>query len=91
VLGSFGAFAFLTTLREVYEATVIRSGDGGDRAIEYSAFIKMVHARTIFVHEHCLFKLFDLEMPVTAPTELLFEHGDSQYLRLDCLSSNSDG
>ena len=83
---SFNPMAFLVMLRDVYEEMVLRGGDGGDRAMEYSAFLKLVHSRTIITEkQRCLFKLFDLDLPYSTPQDLLVSYQGTRYLVCDCI------
>jgi hypothetical protein len=83
----FYPLKFLATMREVYAKVVIeKSSFGEDLPMEYAAFGTLLHSRTITNPAgQCLFKLFDLEMPVPAPPELIVEYEGSRCLRMDYL------
>jgi hypothetical protein len=86
---TFDPFKFLSTVREAFEEYVIHGGDGGDRAMEFQAFANMLHTRTKFTADgHCLFKLFDLEVPLSTPQDLVVEYEGSHHLRMDCLRND---
>jgi hypothetical protein len=81
----FDPVAFLSTLRAVYEK-VAMEGVGMDSLIEYSAFIKLLIARTVTFDDGAIaFRLFDLQMLRSTPSSWLIEHDGVRCLRLDCL------
>jgi hypothetical protein len=86
---TFNPMQFLITIRNVYENLVIENGSGDDLAMEYDAFVKLLKSRTIVLPDgRCLFKLYDLRMPLSTPSEILVNHNGSEYLRLDCFHDN---
>jgi hypothetical protein len=82
----FDPLKFLSTLREVYDGVVTHGGNGGDRAMEYHAFLTMLNTRTKFTDDgHCLFKLFKLDLPISTPQAMFVDHEGSRFLRVDYL------
>lgn len=80
---TFNPLQFLATVQEMYEKVVIEKGNGDNLAMEYEAFSKLLQERTIVDADgHVLFKLFELEIPFSTPSELIVA---SHYLCLDCL------
>jgi len=82
---TFYLLKFLATIRNVYEKFVIKQGNGGNLAMEYKAFGKLLNHRIISPNNHFLFKLFDLEMPASTPPELVIDYNCARYLKVDCL------
>jgi len=81
---------FLKILREVYDAVVVKGSDGGDSALEYNAFLTMLQDRTVITADgQYLFKLYDLEIPTTSPTELIVVDEGISYLQMDCLRDDN--
>jgi hypothetical protein len=84
----FDPLAFLTTLRAVYEK-VVMEGVGIDNLIEYSAFVRLLIARTVTFDEGIIaFRLFDLQLLKSLPPSWLFERDGVRCLRLDCLGGD---
>lgn len=55
-------------------------------SMEHQAFAKMLSDRTLMLSDSCvLFKLFDLDIPFSSPTELIMVHEGIKYLRIECL------
>jgi hypothetical protein len=87
----FHPLKFLATIHEVYENVVIKkSSFGEDLPIEYTAFGTLLHSCTITtLAGQCLFKLFDLEMLVPPPPELIVKYEGLHYLQMDCLQDGN--
>jgi hypothetical protein len=82
----FNPIKFLATIRDVYEWVMNQNGHDNDLTMEYEAFGKLLHSRTIVSPDgQSLFKLFALEIPLSTPSELIVDYNDAQYLRIDCL------
>jgi hypothetical protein len=88
---TFHPMAFLTTIHDVFEKLVIEKSDGDDLLMEYEAFVRLLQNRTI-IHpdRHCLFKLFDLQLPKSTPVGIIVEYNGCRYLRLDCLRDDNE-
>ena len=81
---------FLKTLHEIYDAVVVKGSDGGDSAMEYNAFLTMLQERTVFTPDgQYLFKLYNLSILTTSPSELLVDYEGSSYVRMDCLRDDN--
>jgi hypothetical protein len=91
----FHPISLLLTLREVYEVVVVQHNNGGDLAMEYQTFLKMVQACTkVASNSSVLFKLFkEHELHGNTPAELLVEDNleGATFLRLDCLRDDTSG
>jgi hypothetical protein len=82
----FDSLKFLSTLCEVFNEVVVHGGNGGDRAMEYQAFMNMLRTCTKFTNDgYCLFKLFKLDLPISTPQAMLVNHEGSRFLRIDYL------
>ena len=82
----FHPLNFLRMLHEIHDAIVVKGGNGGDSAMEYEAFLRLVNDRMVKTTDgRFLFKLYDLTMPAGSPSELIIVHEGSQYLQMDCL------
>jgi hypothetical protein len=54
--------------------------------MEYEAFVRLLQSRTIVVPDgRCLFKLYNLQMPMSTPSDLIVDYNNIRYLRIDCL------
>jgi len=85
----FNPLNLLASLRDLYTQIVIQNGTGGDFAMEYQAFWRLLHNRlTVAADGHHLFKLYDLNLPSSTPPELIVEQDGSRYMRVDYLQSS---
>jgi hypothetical protein len=76
---------FLAALRNVYDE-VVRGHSGEDLSMESQALIKLLQARLVVAEDgRHLFKLYSLELPATAPSELFLEYNGSRYMHVDYL------
>ena len=82
----FNPLNLLDSLRDLYDHVVTRNSDGGDFAMEYQAFGRLLHSRIdVAADGRHLFKLYDLELPDSTPPGLIVEQGGSRYMYVDFL------
>jgi hypothetical protein len=82
---TFNPLPFLAAVREIYEKVVVNRGEE-NLTMENEAFARLLEKRTIVANDgRCLFKLFDLETPLSTAPELIVELNGLRYLRVDCL------
>jgi len=80
---------FLKTLVVIYNKFVIEKAPATDITAEDEAFARMLTRRTTFPSDQPpAFKLFDLQMPLSTPKDLLTTIEGGTYLRLDALHGN---
>jgi hypothetical protein len=82
---TFNPLPFLAAVHEIYEKVVVSRG-GENLTMENEAFARMLEKRTIVAEDgRCLFKLFELDTPLSTPPELFVELNGFRYLCVDCL------
>jgi hypothetical protein len=83
----FNPIAFLKTLRETYEALVVKTWPNNAVPMEQEAFVKLLASRTtVLADTSVLFQLFDLHIDSSTPDSLIVTHNNLRHLRLDCLA-----
>jgi hypothetical protein len=85
----FNPSNFVETLRNMYDQIVTRGCTGGEFAMEYYTFGRLLQSCLIVAADGChLFKLYDLELPASTPQELIVVQDGSRYMRLDYLQAD---
>ncbi|GBE81445.1 hypothetical protein SCP_0311740 [Sparassis crispa] len=86
----FNPAAFLAAVRDMYDCVVVKSGTGGDHAMEYSAFAGLLSKRTVITDDGAvLFELYG-SLEVTSEREhadIIVQRNGIKYLRVNCLHS----
>lgn len=81
----FHPMIFLDKVRDMYTKVVIE-GASGELLLEHEAFAHLLARRTVVLEDRSvLFKIFDLDCPVSMPEGFIVMHGGDKYLCVDCL------
>jgi hypothetical protein len=74
---TFYPLRFLASVRDIYDRVVIA---GDTLTMENEAFARLLQKRTIVTDDgHYLFKLFNMDMPLSTPPELVVELNGWRY------------
>lgn len=89
----FHPLIFLATVRDLFEKIVVEKSLGGDMAMEYKAFARLLSNRLVVDTSNgaFLFKLFDcfsLPPDDVTPDNFFVQYDGSRHLRVDSLAND---